>query len=69
MSARVTASVESAWWVCTGGVIHTELMFKGLQSVKLAFTLEEKVMSNQAMLRASSLCGRTVRSCSMPSML
>jgi len=30
-----------------GGVIHTELMFKGLESVKLAFTLEEKVMSNQ----------------------
>jgi hypothetical protein len=44
-------------------VIHTELMFKGLESVKLAFTLEEKVMSNQAMLRASSLRGRTVRSC------
>ena len=28
-----------------GGVVHTELMFKGLESVRLAFKLEEKVRS------------------------
>ena len=30
-----------------GGVMHTELMFKGLDSIKLGYELETAVLSNQ----------------------
>jgi hypothetical protein len=38
-----------------GGVVHTELMFKGLDAVRLAFTLEDKARSLFASIRRSAL--------------
>jgi len=42
-----TAELAATSYAESGGVVHTELMFKGLDSLKLGYELETAVLANQ----------------------